>query len=57
MGNDLKQNIDKAKNLEELKSFLRHFKEEAKRWLGLLEVGCKNAKTDSCGLEDRGAGE
>jgi hypothetical protein len=54
MGNDLKQNIDKAKNLEELKSFLRHFKEEAERWLGLLELGCGNTKTDSGGLEDGG---
>jgi hypothetical protein len=31
MGNGLKQNIDEVKNLEELKSFLRHFKEEAER--------------------------
>jgi hypothetical protein len=54
MGNGLKQNLDEAKNLEELNSFLWHFKKEAKRWLGLSELGCGNEKTDSSGLEDGG---
>jgi hypothetical protein len=31
MGNGLKQNLDEAKNLEGLKTFLRKFKEEAER--------------------------
>jgi hypothetical protein len=56
MGNDLKHNIDEAKNLEELKSFLRQFKEEAERWLSLLELGSGNAKMDSGGLEEGGQG-
>jgi hypothetical protein len=56
MGNCLKHNTDEAKNMEELKSFLRHFKAEAERWLSLLELGCVNANTNSSGLEDRGQG-
>jgi hypothetical protein len=54
MGNGLKQNLDEAKNLEKLKTFLRHFKEEAERWLGLLELGLRNEKTGLGGLEDGG---
>jgi hypothetical protein len=48
MGNGLKQNLDEA--------FLRQFKEEAERWLGLLELGCGNEKRGSSGLEDGGQG-
>jgi hypothetical protein len=40
MGNSLKHNIDEAKSMEELKSFLRHFKAEAERRLGLLKELC-----------------
>jgi hypothetical protein len=55
-GNGLKQNLDEVKNLDELKTFLWHFKEEAERWLGLLELGCGNEKLGSGGLEDGGQG-
>jgi len=51
MGNSLKQTLDEAKNLDELKTFLRNFKEEAERWLGLLELGCGNGKMGLSGLE------
>jgi hypothetical protein len=50
----LKQNLDEANNLEDLKTFLRQFKEEAERWLGLLELGCGNKTVGSDGLADGG---
>jgi len=41
-----------AKNLEDWKSFLRFFKMEAERWLGLLEMGFQNKDVGgSCGLQ------
>jgi len=56
MGNDRQNNLEEAKNLDELKSFLRHFKAEAERWLGLLEMGCVSDKSDAGGLEEGGKG-
>jgi len=56
LGNGLKQNLEEATNMEDLKIFLRKFKEEAKRWLGFLELGYGNEKMGSGGLEDGGQG-
>jgi hypothetical protein len=56
LGNGLKQNLEEATNLEDLKIFLWKFKEEAERWLGLLELGHGTEKTGSSGLEDGGWG-
>lgn len=39
--------------MEDLKNFLRHFKTEVERWLGLLELGCEHKEeTESGGLHD-----
>jgi hypothetical protein len=56
MGNVMEHNLEEAKNMEELKSFLRHFKVEAERWLGFLELSCVNKNIETGGLHDGGKG-
>jgi hypothetical protein len=49
MGDIMKLNMGDAKNLEDLKSFIRCFKMAAERWLGLLEMGLENKDVESSG--------
>jgi hypothetical protein len=45
----MKLNMGDAKDLEDLKSFLRFFKREAECWLGLLELGLENKDVGESG--------
>jgi hypothetical protein len=45
----MQYNLEGAENLEELKSFLGRFKVEAKRWLGLLELGREHKGEEKSG--------
>jgi len=49
MGDIMKLNMGDAKNLEDLKSFLRFFKREAECWLGLLELDLENKDVGESG--------
>jgi len=49
MKDAMKLNMGDAKNLEDLKSFLRFFKREAECWLGLLELDLENKDVGESG--------